>query len=581
MSLIASRTSQGQVLEQDSLALVAFYHATGGDHWTDNTNWLKPGQNVSTWVGIGLTLDGTRVETIALDNNNLSGEIPEEIGDLYGLIFLGVTSTHMSGTIPASINNIDKLVNLVLYNNDYTGEIPAFLFQVPPPDEGGYQRAISLENNFFSGVENWGDDFRNVSVLFVENNCLDFADIEYFLSETIPVFSYSPQRPIYTVDEITVREGAMLTLKTSAGGSANHYQWFKDAIPVASATQADHSLLIAQADEGEYTAEVTSDIVTDLTLYRNPITVQVKEDTLYRSCDGSSIVLEAAVSDPEAVYLWSTGATGSSIVANVSGKYGVRIETGNFILKDTLEVDIDPKLSLGPDVDTCVPSISVAANVQGADSYEWTTPQGIISGSQTITAAVSGRYTLLVQKADCIQRDSVDVLLDHFTTGEYVINVGDVIVESGDIVLSQVPLTFTNTTTGVSDLVWVFGEGADASGESTAHTYNDPGQYTVILNGTDSRDCPVTVEKNITVVDLIITNAISPNGDGKNDKLFIEPFLYDAELKIVNRWGQSVYEASSYQDDFTGAQLESGVYFYELYLKPIDRRYKGSVSIMK
>ncbi|MEN8194565.1 MAG: hypothetical protein ABFS12_17225, partial [Bacteroidota bacterium] len=42
--------SQAQVLEQDSLALVALYDSTDGNNWTNNENWLTG--PVSTWYGI-------------------------------------------------------------------------------------------------------------------------------------------------------------------------------------------------------------------------------------------------------------------------------------------------------------------------------------------------------------------------------------------------------------------------------------------------------------------------------------------------------------------------------------------------
>lgn len=42
--------------------------------------------------------------------------------------------------------------------------------------------------------------------------------------------------------------------------------------------------------------------------------------------------------------------------------------------------------------------------------------------------------------------------------------------------------------------------------------------------------------KIIHVADMMITNAISPDGDGKNDKLYIEPLLNEAEVKVINRY---------------------------------------------
>jgi len=578
--LLLGMSARSQVLTQDSLALVALYNATGGAGWTDHTNWLEPGKNVSTWYGVGV-LDG-RVTDITLGSNNLTGQIPEQIGNLFQLNFLDVASNHLSGVIPASINNIDKLTHVFLSDNDYTGQIPAFLFKVPPPSQGGYKRIVYLDNNSFTSVENWTSHFQNLQGVFIENNNLDFGDIEPFLSESIPAFSYDPQKPIYTADEITLREGAALTLKTATGGSANHYKWLKDNVTLPGANTADLALNITLASEGTYTAEVTNDLATDLTLQRNPITLHVKEDTVYTSCSGEAITLDAAVADAQATYRWSTGATGASIAVNISGKYGIAIETPNYILKDTFNVVIPPKLSLGPDVDACASSAMLSANTTGASSYEWLGPDNnIISHQSTLAATADGRYILKITREDCTQKDTINVILNHFTPGDYTISAGTAAVNADGIVLTQVALTFTNTTGTGKNFSWSFGDDHTSAEQNPTYTYGKAGQYTVVLAGTDSRDCPITVEKIIDVQDILITNAISPNGDGRNDKLYIEPFLYSAELTVVNRWGQEVYKTSSYNDDFTGADLGGGVYYYELYFKEIDTRYKGYFHIMK
>ena len=577
--LLFGMTVRSQVLTQDSLALVALYNTTGGPNWADHTNWLEAGKNVSTWYGVGVLDD--RVTDITLGNNNLTGPIPEQIGNLFQLNFLDLASNHLSGVIPASINNIDKLTHVFLSDNDYTGQIPAFLFKVPPPSQGGYKRVVYLDNNNFTSVESWTSHFQNLQGVFIESNGLDFGDIEPFLNESIPIFSYDPQKPIYTADEITLREGAVLTLKTATGGSANHYQWLKDNATLMGATAANLILNVTLASEGTYTAQVTNDLATDLTLERNPIKLHIKEDTVYISCSGEAITLNATAADAQATYQWSTGATTSSIAVSTSGKYGVQIETTNYILKDTFNVVIPPKLSLGADIDACVSSVNLSANIAGADSYEWLTPDGTVNNQSTLTATKDGRYILKITREDCIQKDTINVILNHFTTGDYTLAAGTAAVNADGIVLTHVALTFTNTTGTGDHFTWSFGDDNTSTEENPVHTYSKTGQYTVILSGTDSRDCPITVEKIIHAQDIFITNAISPNGDGRNDKLYIEPFLYSAELTVVNRWGQEVYKTSSYNDDFTGTDLGGGVYYYELYFKEIDTRYKGYFHIMK
>lgn len=63
-------------------------------------------------------------------------------------------------------------------------------------------------------------------------------------------------------------------------------------------------------------------------------------------------------------------------------------------------------------------------------------------------------------------------------------------------------------------------------------------------------------------------DGITPNGDGKND-IFIIPELEadpDAypnnELTIFNRWGDVVFHAKPYRNDWDGGDLPAGTYFY-------------------
>jgi len=69
-------------------------------------------------------------------------------------------------------------------------------------------------------------------------------------------------------------------------------------------------------------------------------------------------------------------------------------------------------------------------------------------------------------------------------------------------------------------------------------------------------------------------NAISPNGDGKNDYFTIRNIesYPNNELHIYNRWGQVVYQTEQYQNDWYGQNLNSeftindGTYYYILYV---------------
>jgi len=92
---------------------------------------------------------------------------------------------------------------------------------------------------------------------------------------------------------------------------------------------------------------------------------------------------------------------------------------------------------------------------------------------------------------------------------------------------------------------------------------------------------------------MVEYNAITPNGDGLND-VFIFDFLLtnpdqfpDNEIVIFNRWGDIVYQAKPYNNDWggtnqKGTDLPQGTYYYILRLDITERLIlKGNVTILK
>ena len=106
----------------DRAALVAFYNATGGSNWTDNTNWLSNG-HIDEWYGV-TTDDSGRVTELNLEENQLSGVIPSSLGDLTNLTRLNLDKNGLSGEIPATLGNLSNLTFLGLGVNEFTGLIP-------------------------------------------------------------------------------------------------------------------------------------------------------------------------------------------------------------------------------------------------------------------------------------------------------------------------------------------------------------------------------------------------------------------------------------------------------------------------
>ena len=106
----------------DRAALVALYNATDGPNWTNNTNWLSDAP-IGEWHGVTAD-DNGRVVELVLIRNQLSGEIPPELGNLSKLTYLSLVGNELSGEIPPELGNLSKLTYLSLEGNKLTGEIP-------------------------------------------------------------------------------------------------------------------------------------------------------------------------------------------------------------------------------------------------------------------------------------------------------------------------------------------------------------------------------------------------------------------------------------------------------------------------
>ena len=72
--------------------------------------------------GVYYVIDNTT--ELDLSQNQLTGSIPPEIGNLTNLRYLYLDDNELTGSIPSEIGNLTNLTNLTIYNNQLTGLIP-------------------------------------------------------------------------------------------------------------------------------------------------------------------------------------------------------------------------------------------------------------------------------------------------------------------------------------------------------------------------------------------------------------------------------------------------------------------------
>ncbi|MBO1349186.1 MAG: VCBS repeat-containing protein [Hormoscilla sp. GUM202] len=113
----------------DYAALLALYNSTGGESWQTHTGWdvtsetPPPADVVSNWHGV--TVRGDRVTAIELNENDLSGMLPSELGSLSNLQEIDLRNNSLSGTLPYELVSLSNLQKLDLSRNySLSGTLP-------------------------------------------------------------------------------------------------------------------------------------------------------------------------------------------------------------------------------------------------------------------------------------------------------------------------------------------------------------------------------------------------------------------------------------------------------------------------
>lgn len=207
-------------------------------------------------------------------------------------------------------------------------------------------------------------------------------------------------------------------------------------------------------------------------------------------------------------------------------------------------------------------------------SYSWSTG----SSAQVVSVAASGNYSVTVTDVNgCSNTASIPVVVNPLPV-VYLTANGDTVLHAG----SSVQLI----ANGADSYVW-----------NTSAPSNNPNNITVdsigtyIVTGTDLNNCSVsdsiiiTMENSDTV--SVISNILTPNGDGINDelKIFNISAYASCELTVYNMWNDAVYNVKGYKNDWkgtnaSGANLSAGPYYYIITCddKPLQ---KGNINILR
>ncbi len=159
---------------QDSLTLIDFYNNTRGQDWTNKWDFNNP---IDTWYGItlnaagcviGIDLDGETGGTISVSfGNNLSGFLPESVGNLRSLRKLIIGNNRIAGAVPARVFELPYIEIIDVFANEMIGPLPASM------GNAANLEVLSMAGNNIGGsIPPSIGMLKKLKDLFIDNNRL-------------------------------------------------------------------------------------------------------------------------------------------------------------------------------------------------------------------------------------------------------------------------------------------------------------------------------------------------------------------------------------------------------------------------
>ena len=157
-----------------------------------------------------------------------------------------------------------------------------------------------------------------------------------------------------------------------------------------------------------------------------------------------------------------------------------------------------------------------------------------------------------------------------------ILTTSDITVECGPDSLAITVLAQGGYPGGL-DLSWNTGD----EGSVTYVQTQTPGVY--VVTATDACGRSASATANVFVLcDIVVPNVFSPNGDGQNDRFDIDGILSTTNtVRVFNRWGQIVFEAENYRNNWSASGVPDGTYFYEVIVPREPAPLTGSLTILR
>ncbi len=278
-------------------------------------------------------------------------------------------------------------------------------------------------------------------------------------------------------------------------------------------------------------------------------------------CPGDSLTLYANHTNTFKIqanktFLWSTGSTDSSITIGSPGTYWVEVAYNNrWRQYDTIVVDYYPtyQSNLPKDTTICEGSgITVQVPVQSGVSHQWS------NGSNTNTTSLSSEGVHWLQSITPCGAVTDTITISYYPKEDLGLPTDTILCQGKFVEL------VANNIIG-ADYRWNNGSTTNSS-----IYYEESTATLTVITKCDTLQATTEIEENeCEEPEVYIPNSFTPNGDGLNEYFEIVNLPADNSLKVFNRWGEMIYEAAPYRNDWdgtlrTGEKALDGIYIFQL-----------------
>ncbi len=209
-------------------------------------------------------------------------------------------------------------------------------------------------------------------------------------------------------------------------------------------------------------------------------------------------------------------------------------------------------------------------------SFTWNFGDGSAVSTQTNPTHLYsniGTYTIRLTAVDSGTCNKIDSTSFTITVND---NPNSSYVYTPQPTQPNEPIVFQNTSSGAIRYKWIFGDddtlNTIAHDTTVVHLYNATGTFNACLVSYNASGCTDTACQAISAVvvpGVDVPNAFSPNGDGRNDRIYARGNgITKMTWRIYNRWGAVVYLgtdiAEGWDGTYKGKLQAQDVYHYTL-----------------